>query len=44
VPEGIVFVDIDAQNGKLATPNCPKVIPESFIAGTEPKEFCELHR
>jgi penicillin-binding protein 1B len=44
VPDGIVFVDIDAQNGKLATPNCPKVIPESFIAGTQPREFCELHR
>ena len=44
VPEGITFVDIDAQTGKLATPNCPKVIPESFIAGTEPREFCELHR
>jgi len=44
VPDGIVFIDIDAQNGKLATPNCPKVIPESFVAGTEPREFCELHR
>src|SRR5882672_2327951 len=44
VPDGIVFVDIDAQTGKLATPNCPKVISESFIAGTEPREVCELHR
>jgi penicillin-binding protein 1B len=44
VPEGIVFADIDAQTGQLATPNCPKVISESFLAGTEPKEFCELHR
>ena len=44
VPEGITFVDIDAQTGKLATPNCPKVISESFIAGTEPREVCDLHR
>jgi membrane carboxypeptidase/penicillin-binding protein len=44
VPDGIVFVDIDAQTGKLATPNCPKVISESFIAGTEPREVCDLHR
>src|SRR5205085_9412424 len=44
VPEGIVFADIDAQTGKLATPLCPKVISESFIAGTEPHEVCDLHR
>jgi penicillin-binding protein 1B len=44
VPEGITFVDIDAQTGKLATPLCPKVISESFIAGTEPHEVCDLHR
>jgi penicillin-binding protein 1B len=44
VPDGIVFADIDAQTGKLATPNCPKIISESFIAGTEPREVCELHR
>jgi penicillin-binding protein 1B len=44
VPQGIAFADIDAQTGKLATPACPKVISESFIAGTEPREVCELHR
>jgi penicillin-binding protein 1B len=44
VPESIIFVDIDAQTGKLATPNCPNVISESFIAGTEPTQACELHR
>jgi penicillin-binding protein 1B len=43
-PEGIMFVDIDAETGKLATPRCPKVIPEAFVAGTEPRELCELHR
>jgi len=44
VPEGIAFVDIDHDTGKLATPNCPNVFTESFIAGTEPVEYCPLHR
>jgi membrane carboxypeptidase/penicillin-binding protein len=44
VPEGLTFIEIDAQTGKLATPNCPKVITEAFVAGTEPKEACDLHR
>jgi len=44
VPEGITFMDIDAQTGKLATPQCPKVIVEAFLSGTEPRELCELHR
>jgi penicillin-binding protein 1B len=44
VPEGITFMDIDAETGKLASPRCPKVISEAFISGTEPREACELHR
>ncbi len=44
VPAGITFVEIDADTGKLAGPNCPKIISESFIAGTEPTQICELHR
>ena len=43
VPEGIVFVDIDKDTGKLATPACPKVFRESFLAGTEPTELCPIH-
>jgi len=43
-PEGITFMDIDAETGKLATPRCPKVITEAFLTGTEPREACELHR
>jgi penicillin-binding protein 1B len=39
----IVFVDIDAQTGLRAGPYCPKVISESFIAGTEPIEVCQWH-
>jgi penicillin-binding protein 1B len=43
VPDGIVFVDIDKETGKLATPYCPKVFRESFLAGTEPAELCPVH-
>jgi penicillin-binding protein 1B len=44
VPDGIVFVDIDKDTGKLATPACPKVFRESFRAGTEPTELCTVHQ
>jgi membrane carboxypeptidase/penicillin-binding protein len=44
VPEGITFTNIDADTGKLATPTCPKVITEAFLAGTEPLQQCDLHR
>jgi penicillin-binding protein 1A len=44
VPDGISFVDICAESGKLPTPSCPKTISESFLAGTEPTQTCELHR
>ena len=43
VPDGIVFVDIDKDTGKLATPACPNVFRESFRAGTEPAEHCDIH-
>jgi penicillin-binding protein 1B len=43
-PEGISFVQIDRDTGKLALPGCPRTFEESFIAGTEPIEYCELHR
>ena len=42
-PEGVVTADIDAETGLLATPNCPKVRSEVFIAGTQPVEACKLH-
>ena len=44
VPEGITFAQIDRSTGKLAVPGCPSTITESFLAGTEPTEYCELHR
>jgi penicillin-binding protein 1B len=42
VPDGIVFVDIDKDTGKLATPDCPNVYREAFLAGTEPTEPCTI--
>ena len=41
VPDGITFVTVDQGTGKLALPTCKKKILESFIKGTEPKEFCD---
>jgi len=43
VPNGVVFVDIDRETGKLATPDCPKVGGEAFLVGTEPTEVCPVH-
>ena len=43
-PEGITFVDIDPDTGKLALPGCPRVMREAFRSGTEPLQGCELHR
>ncbi|MBM3770673.1 MAG: PBP1A family penicillin-binding protein [Acidimicrobiia bacterium] len=44
VPDGIAFVDIDPETGKLASTDCPRVIAEAFLEGTEPTETCDLHR
>jgi penicillin-binding protein 1B len=43
VPDGITFVEIDRENGKLATPACPGRFTESFLVGTEPVELCDVH-
>jgi penicillin-binding protein 1B len=42
-PEGIVFVDIDRDTGRIAGPFCSRVLREAFIAGTEPWEQCTAH-
>jgi penicillin-binding protein 1B len=44
VPDGVTFVEIDRDTGKPATPMCPRVTNEAFLAGTEPLGICELHR
>jgi penicillin-binding protein 1B len=43
VPEGVGFAEIDLDTGYLATPACPRVGPEAFLAGTEPREACPDH-
>jgi membrane carboxypeptidase/penicillin-binding protein len=43
VPEGVTFVEIDRDTGKLATAACPRIFKEAFLAGTEPAEVCPLH-
>jgi penicillin-binding protein 1B len=42
-PRGLVTEEIDAQTGELATPACPKVREEIFLAGTEPVAACRTH-
>jgi penicillin-binding protein 1B len=42
-PDGIVTAEIDADTGELATPSCPHVRSEVFIAGTQPVQICHLH-
>ncbi|MEE8424189.1 MAG: hypothetical protein V3S11_00085, partial [Elusimicrobiota bacterium] len=40
----IVRVEIDPESGKLAHTGCPERRMEDFLAGTEPKELCALHK
>jgi len=42
-PEGIVFVDIDKDTGRIAAPGCPRLMREAFLSGTEPRDICYLH-
>lgn len=42
-PEGVVTVEIDPLSGLLATPSCPSVRQEVYIAGTQPVAACPLH-
>jgi penicillin-binding protein 1B len=43
VPDNVVLVEIDRDTGKRATPACPRLFNEAFLAGTEPIQACELH-
>lgn len=43
VPPGIVTRTIDPHTAQLATTACPDSLEESFIEGTEPTLFCEIH-
>ncbi len=44
VPEGVVKALIDPESGYLATPDCQKIIRETFVAGTVPTRHCDRHR
>ncbi len=43
-PAGMVHVSIDPVSGEIATPRCPTVQTEVFIAGTAPQQSCHLHQ
>jgi penicillin-binding protein 1A len=44
-PDGLVISEVDRQTGKKFTPFCPKdsLTIESFLPGTEPRDFCPIH-
>lgn len=44
VPEGIVGIPLDHETGKIATKHCPTNRLTYFEKGTEPKQFCQIHR
>jgi penicillin-binding protein 1B len=44
VPPNVTFADIDRDTGEARAPGCVRVITESFAAGTEPAQICELHK
>ncbi|MDD5657980.1 MAG: PBP1A family penicillin-binding protein, partial [Elusimicrobia bacterium] len=43
-PEGIATAAIDPASGLRARSGCPQRREEIFVAGTEPREECPLHR
>jgi penicillin-binding protein 1B len=43
IPASIVFRDVDATNGKVATPFCRIVIREAFLPSTVPTDICREH-
>ncbi len=41
---GLVQVKVCTESGLLPTQHCPESKEELFIAGTEPKQFCDIHK
>jgi penicillin-binding protein 1B len=41
-PTGVVDVQLDKATNRLATPKCPDDYVAAFVAGTEPRETCDL--
>ncbi|WCK54388.1 PBP1A family penicillin-binding protein [Aneurinibacillus sp. Ricciae_BoGa-3] len=44
VPPGVVSAYVDPESGQLATEACPDVKLMYFIPGTQPTEYCVIHR
>jgi penicillin-binding protein 1A len=43
VPDGIISESICTESGKRATPQCPRVQSEIFLASAPPAGECDLH-
>jgi 1A family penicillin-binding protein len=43
-PEGLTRMEVCTLSGQLPNPYCPHRRTELFVAGTEPKETCQMHR
>jgi membrane carboxypeptidase/penicillin-binding protein len=43
-PEGLTHVEVCTLSGQLPNPYCPHRRTELFIAGSEPKETCQMHQ
>ncbi len=41
-PTGVVDVELDKVTNRLATPKCPDDYVSAFVAGTEPRDTCDL--
>jgi penicillin-binding protein 1C len=41
-PSPLVKIKICAQSGSIASSDCPRVVEEIFIHGTEPSELCKI--
>ncbi|WP_203363466.1 PBP1A family penicillin-binding protein [Bacillus sp. REN10] len=42
-PKGVVAVNVNPENGKIASPYCPTTREMYFVKGTEPEEYCTEH-
>lgn len=42
-PNGLMSVNINPQNGKLASKSCPVQYKAYYLTGTQPKTYCTDH-
>ncbi|MFX3625180.1 MAG: transglycosylase domain-containing protein [Ectobacillus sp.] len=42
-PDGVVALNINPENGKIASKGCPVSVKMYFVKGTEPTEYCMEH-